>query len=557
MKRKVLARIRLVPVFFILLSAALSGPLSAQTNVPLGSGTFADLEWLAALGYLPSFSAGIRPISRDEAAILVLEGEKNARMHGLIPGPLVISTLAGLRHAFRQEIAFHEGLSPGQSFLKPIESIRITCRHQDIFTAAENDYGRDRGSSFDMQGPGSGGRQVLLDWEFRGQIWNRLGFFVQPFWSIGHHSDHDDDQGESGIQSHHVCSSRFEFTRGYMQSTVSHFRITIGKESLWWGQGTHGTLQLTNNARPFKLICLSSRAPFVLPSILQPLGLARFSFFYAELEKDRPYDEDNNSAQDEEKLSHPDIHKPKFSGLAISLKINPRFECGLIRTFLFRRGNDFPDALLARHENRAGGPGNQQMGVNWRITLPLDFQALTLYGEHAGEDEAHLCPSNWAHLAGIFLPSLGPLRQLRFRAEYASTHAGSNPAAWYTHAASREGLAYSSHDRIMGHHMGTDADDTSLSLEWEPLAGLRIRPAIDYERGWSRGEVIKKQRQFLMGLEYAWSSSWLIAVNFCREFWILQESAQFQELVREEIHGLRLADGDSNTTISLSLQLMF
>lgn len=475
-------------------------------------------------------------------------------MHRRTPEPLILSTLARLRHAFRQEIAFHERLSPEQSFLKPVESLKITYRHQDIFHAGENDYGRDRGSDFDVQGQGSGGSHVLLDWEFRGQLWNRLGFFVQPFWSIGYSNDHDDrDKSGSGQGDR----SRFEFTRAYVQTRLSHLRVTIGKESLWWGQGTHGALQLTSNARPFKLICLSSRAPFVLPSILQPLGLARVSFFAAELEKDRPYNGDYDLPQGEEKLSHPDIHKPKFSGLAISLKVNPEFECGLIRTFLFRRGKDFPDALLARHENRADGPGNQQMGFIWRITLPLNFQPLTLYGEHAGEDEAHLLPSDWAHLAGIYLPSLGPFAQLRFRTEYASTHAGSKPAAWYTHAATREGLAYSYRGRIMGHHMGTDADDLFLSLEWEPVAGLRIRPAFDHERSWSKGEIRKKQRQFLLGLEYAWSPSWLTAVNFCREFQTLPEPAQAQELVEEEAQGFRLTAGNSNTTVSLSLQLMF
>ena len=490
------------------------GSTLALTNVSLDSRVYRDLEWLAGLGYLPTYSAGITPLSRLEIAALILEGEEHFDKDKDSSKKTVASTLRRLKKHFHQEVALIKGLVPKQNFFKPMEKLHTRYIYQNYQKSPkipedipENEYGQKSLLK----------AHALIDWSCRGQLLNRLGLHLRPFLFIN-------------------GQSRFEFIEAYLQYQLKHFYLGIGKEAFWWGQGRHGTLQLTNNAKPFNMMHLTSRSPFILPSLFRYLGLCRFSFFLTELEKHRPYSEDGTS--------HPTIQQPKFSGLKISFKIHSCLEVGLTRTFLFKEWNDFGDALLARHENSSEGPGNQIGGFDWRITLPFHFQPLTLYGEHAGEDEAGALPSAWAHLGGIYLPAIGPFRQIRFRAEYANIHSSGKPHVWYIHGSSKNGLSYTYQGRIMGHHMDRDSEDLYLSLEWEPHHRFRIRPAFDFEQRWphDKDKVSEKQRQYLVTLEYSLSQNLMFTAKLVREF------------IENQEHNL--GNNVNNTRSYLSLQLM-
>lgn len=473
----------------------LKGTSIAQTNVSLDTRVYRDLEWLAALGYLPTHIAAIKPLSRLEIAALIIEGEGHLTKDADTSKRIVSSTLSRLKKDFHQEIDIIKGLVPKQNFVKPIDRLRTTFMYQDVFKIPENEYGQN--AFIHSNG--------LIDLSSRGRFLNRIGFQLRPFGLFG-------DQ------------SNFEFIEAYLHYQSKHVCLGIGKEAFWWGQGTHGTLQLTNNAEPFTMFHLTSNAPFMLPSFLRYLGLCRFSFFITELEKNR------------------ETSEPKFSGLKISFKVHPCIEIGLTRTFLFKRWDDFGDALLAKDENTPEGPGNQIGGFDCRITLPFKFQPITLYGERSGEDEAGYLPSAWASLGGIYLPAIGKFSQIRFRAEYADIHHSSHkPNAWYVHG---EGLDYTYKGRIMGHHMDNNSKDLYFALEWEPHSKFRIRPAFDYEQRWLKDQTqpIEKQRQYILTVEYTISQYLTISVQSLRE------------LVENKEHSL--GENEDNTRTYVSLQLM-
>ena len=493
MSRKLLAAASTLLTMTILL-LFLKGASTAQTNVSLDTRVYRDLEWLAALGYLPTYIASIKPLSRLEIAALIIEGEKYlVTVEGTSKG-VVASTLSRLKKDFHQEVDIIKGLVPRQNFVKPIDRLRTVYIYQNVFKVPENEYGQN--AFIHSNG--------LLDLSGRGQFLNNIGFQLRPFFRFG-------DQ------------SNFEFLEAYLHYQSNYVCLGIGKESFWWGQGTHGTLQLTNNAKPFTMFHLSSNSPLVLPSFLRYLGLCRFSFFVTELEKNRATNE------------------PKFSGLKISFKIHPCIEFGLTRTFLFKKWDDFGDALLAKNENTPEGPGNQIGGFDCRITLPFSFQPITLYGERSGEDEAGYLPSAWASLGGIYLPAIGKFSQIRFRAEHANIHSSDKPNDWYVHS---EGLDYTYKGRIMGHHMDRNSEDLYLVLEWEPHSKFIIRPAFDYEHRWSpldQSHPLEKQRQYTLTVEYTLSDYLMISVQYLREFL--------------ENKGHDLGKNEDNTRTYVSLQL--
>ncbi|MGZ9138117.1 MAG: capsule assembly Wzi family protein, partial [Candidatus Deferrimicrobiaceae bacterium] len=120
--------------------------------------------------------------------------------------------------------------------------------------------------------------------------------------------------------------------------------------------------------------------------------------------------------------------------------------------------------------NEPGEKGlvNQIAGIDVALTLPFRFQPVQAYLEMAGEDEAHLLgtpipfPTKFAYVAGVFLPSLFGNAKYDLRAEWARNHWRGNGPAWYIHGTSDGGYAHFYRGRVLGHPMGTDAQDLSV-----------------------------------------------------------------------------------------------
>ena len=68
---------------------------------------------------------------------------------------------------------------------------------------------------------------------------------------------------------------------------LGSLEFSIGRQSLWWGQGRHGSLVLTNNAEPLDMIRLTNPNPILLPWVFKYLGPFRFDLFLTELEESR------------------------------------------------------------------------------------------------------------------------------------------------------------------------------------------------------------------------------------------------------------------------------
>jgi hypothetical protein len=274
-----------------------------------------------------------------------------------------------------------------------------------------------------------------------------------------------------------------------MKFSAFNMEIAAQKSAMWWGSGYHGSMLLSNNAKPLKLVRLRTVNNFRFPWVFAKVGTFGGNFFISKLEEDRV------------------IPKPTFMGLRLEWSPIPCLAIGATRTdicggkgrpklrlkdywkiFVGRGDDEFSSTDIKRTDT------DQLASFDARFVLPLSPEAriasgLEVYGEWAGEDRF----SFWENespgfVAGFFLTDLFRDKGTDFRFEYAK-----NKPAWYIHgiynASDKSTLAYTYQGEIMGHHMGSDADDlffriskTIAFLSTPYFESVKIGAQLDMER---------------------------------------------------------------------------
>lgn len=242
-----------------------------------------------------------------------------------------------------------------------------------------------------------------------------------------------------------------------LETGTPYASLQAGKIAAWYGPGRLGSLILTNNAQPYPGIRLHNPVPIAVPGFFSFLGNAGYDLFLARLEGDRP------------------IPNPYLFGMRLSARPSRFLEVGLSRSMIYGgKGHDggvsaWWDAFKGSNTNEPGEKGlvNQIGGYDIALTLPFSLQPLQAYLEMAGEDEAHILgtpipfPSKFAYVAGVFLPTLFGSAAHDLRVEWARNHWRDNGPAWYVHTVSGGGYSHFYRGRVLGHPMGSDAQNLS------------------------------------------------------------------------------------------------
>ncbi|MBU0599648.1 capsule assembly Wzi family protein [bacterium] len=280
--------------------------------------------------------------------------------------------------------------------------------------------------------------------------------------------------------------------QGYLNLKLSNSQITLGKKSLWWGPGKHGSMLLSNNIEPFLLLKLSNDQPIILPWAGKLLGDINYSWLLTRLEEERviPY--------------------PYLTGLRINFSPSLSFNFSLNRVIIFggqgRESYSFSDywkMILASHENETGKLNNNQLaGFDFTLQASnIKFiksfwpqgEDLIIYGDFVGEDEAGSLPCKWGRLGGISLTALK--RRVNLTLEYADNSFKNSRAYFYTHDIYQSGYTYQ--QRIIGHHMGGDAEDFYLNLNYQ-LRRCLLELTYDLENKGLSLSNIEKKKQYLV-----------------------------------------------------------
>jgi hypothetical protein len=423
-----LLALMMLPCFFIIPNKA-KGLVS--TNVPLDHWSYESIDKLIGEGLIDGSMMTTRPVSRFEMARHIKEADEKFQLLNS-SNEIITGILDRLKNEFEPELAA-VGASDGKPVLdyaKPIEDPYLKYVYADSKPDIEN----NKGDRLDKNS------NLRAGFESRAQLFDITAFYahVEYPWS-------SEDE-----------SQNVELIEGYGKLMLGKYEVEAGKDSMWWGPGYHGSMLMSSNAEPFKMIKLSNPTPVSLPWIFQALGPFKVVWFLTQLEDDRP------------------IPEPLLTGIRLNFKPHPAVELGLSRTMIFGGEgrdtyslNDYFKALLGRNESLSGDKDNDQLGgFDASVLVPFDWlmpvKTAKLYTDWVGEDEAGGLPSNWGYLYGIKLFDIFKTGKTDLCIEYANNHISGKPNAFYTHHIYTAGYTYKG--RVIGHFMGTDSENLFFRL---------------------------------------------------------------------------------------------
>lgn len=393
----------------------------ASNNIPLDSPLYLYLEKLAGFGLLESDVKGLRPYSKAEAARLLREAEQNLaqrgdppvfatelvqRLHELLPREAALRTEPGSAPLFDYNL-----LSSARLRYVYLDGIPRSYDRQVFIRGGQSAFGfiggtlrPDSDAGFGQQS-GTEGTPLLensegviyrrgsngeLRWAMEGFITDKVSLLVEPLVLTGADAD------------------RLALQKGYLKIGGGGLELEAGRDDNWFGPGYRGALTLTNNAKNFDLIKLSSPEPVDVRWVKRFLGEVKYALILSRF--------DETGSGDTRR-------QPYFIGLKLAVKPAPWFEIG--GNFVRQEGGPgFTGSSTLRDTIFGGGTTNHNntiAGIDLRFRIPW-LRNAELYGEYAGEDSAAFWPIVESYVAGFYIPRLTSAGQddLRFEFFYGS-----------------------------------------------------------------------------------------------------------------------------------------
>jgi Capsule assembly protein Wzi len=233
--------------------------------------------------------------------------------------------------------------------------------------------------------------------------------------------------------------TQIKLNRGYVKLGGGGLELEVGRDENWFGPGYRGALTLSNNARNFDLVKLSSPEPLDVAWVKRWLGDVKYALIVSRF--------------NETDVGTVNYRQPYFIGLKLALKPHSWFEYGI--NFIRQQGGPgFSGSTTIQDEIFGGGTTNHSntiAGIDLRFRIPW-LNNTEFYGEYAGEDSAAFWPIVESYIAGIYVPCLtGSCRDdLRFEFFWG------NPML-YTDFKFPHGYTY--YNMSPGHSQGGSAQD--------------------------------------------------------------------------------------------------
>lgn len=406
----------------LLFAAAAPGTVFAlaSNNVPLDSPVYLYIEKLAGFGLLETDVKGLRPYSGAEAARLLMEAEGNLGRLDADGKKAAGGYLARLRELVPREATLRKGGKPPLFDANPLSSARLRYVYLDgiprNYTRLAHDPGNQGAFGFiggnlrpntagTVHKNGTEGTPLLennegviyrrgqsteLRWSMEGYVRDKGSLLVEPLFL----STPDGDER----------SERFFLQKGYVKLGGGGAELEAGRDANWFGPGYRGDLTLTNNARNFDAIKLSSPEPVDVAWIKRYLGDLKYALIVSRFD-------DTGSG--------PTHRRPWFVGAKLALKPKPWFEVG--GNFVRQEGGPgFSGSSTLQDFVFGGGTTNHNntiAGFDLRFRIPW-LRNAELFGEYAGEDSAGFWPFVESYLAGFYIPRLTAAGKDDLRFEY-------------------------------------------------------------------------------------------------------------------------------------------
>jgi len=233
---------------------------------------------------------------------------------------------------------------------------------------------------------------------------------------------------------------------------IKNFELAIGRDYLFYGQGNHAGLLLSDNPRGLDMAKISNDSPFFFPWVFRYMGANKMSFFYADLGPEQNF---------------PNAY---LAGYKWSLQPLSWFELGA--SIMVQSGGD--GSPPASFGERVGdlfpvGPGsslqisNRFGGFDGRFRIP-PLRGTEIYFEAILDDKGKFNYRTWwqdaGYIFGLYVPRLTHTGSLDLRLEY--HHTG---IRYYRHAQFTSG--WTENQFILGDNLGPDAYGFYGDINWD------------------------------------------------------------------------------------------
>ncbi len=449
--------------FLIALAAA---PCEAQNlsirDVPLKSWTGSATNWdwtydalhtLVLSGLAGRVVMNTKPMSRREMAVIladIIRRIERNQVWQFAHRTDLQDTILALMDEFTPELlalgVTGYGIkkeAPRTLEIKPLEHLQFRAA---FTTNSAANVENSNGERYDV---GMNGRVTSSSWFEAAGI---LAGYVQPEYEIGSETN------------------RGQLIEGYLKARGGPVELVVGRESLWWGPGFHGSMLFSNNALAMNMIRLRTANQVTLPWVFADLlGPMKFELFFGELEKERAF-----------------FPNSKVTGMRINFSPTPWLEVGAARSIVFDGGGDRPDLPWYRypfvhvHGNRPGTEGDTSAGDNrWQADasirladvgryVPITRDA-EIYADVGWDDTCcgtFYVPIFPGGIVGLYLPNLFMSPDTTFRVEFANT-----TRIQFTQGVWQDG--YERKGQVISHFVGTKGRDLFFRLT------QRLTPQID------------------------------------------------------------------------------
>jgi membrane-associated phospholipid phosphatase len=382
--------------------------------VPLDAWVYPVFDRLAALGFVQTGFAGMRPWTRLECARLVQEAGSLIEQQGL-------ESAEGLRlyrelaQEFAREAAFWEGARNHGAEVESIYTRATGISGPPLIDGYHfgqtlaNDFGRPYAQGFNtVSGVSAFAQAGSLAFYFRGEYQHAAA--PAPVPDRVRATIAGNDQIPLLPAPTSSDANRFRLLDSYVSFGFKGFQISAGRQNLWWGPGRAGPLLLSDNAEPVNMVRISRTSPRKLPSILSWLGPVRSEFFFGKLE------------------GHQSPPRPFIHGQKFSFKPTPNLEFGFSRTVIFAglpqplTWGTFLDSFFsgtAGNPDPRKKPGDRRGGFDFSYRIPGLRKWLTLYNDSLVEDDPSPLanPRRAAMNPGLYLAQVPRLPKLDLRVE--------------------------------------------------------------------------------------------------------------------------------------------
>ena len=435
---------------------------SASSYVPLDSWIYADFDRLAAMGYIPTSSATMRPWSRLECARLLAEAHETTDRIDETNGPL----LTALDTEFAHETRVIDG-APNMG--AQVETVygRYTgiagTPLRDTFHFGQtlaDDYGRPYGQgSNGITGVSARAEAGPLAFYIRGEY--QYASAMPDYNAAAQRAISADDGLPFGWNIRYGTTSRFRPVEAYAVLNLANWQLSFGQQSLWWGPDKSTSLILSNNAEAMPMLRLTRAKPFKMPGFLGWLGPGHIDAFLSR-EGGIHYVGLGTNFTVYGDASHALTPPPYLWGTALSFKPTDNFEIGFAHTTIFAgygrplTFGTFFHTFSVLGNGQDVDPGKRATQFNFTYHPPGLRKSVVLYTEEFAWDDPieGKFVARYAMDPGIYIPKLPFMKKLDLRMEGVYTNLPKLKLQGYFYENAHYPQGYTSYGQILGSWIG-------------------------------------------------------------------------------------------------------